>query len=100
MMRCSSTGVRGVHFKDGKFRAVGYHQRQPIYLGTFDKMNDAKKAYDAWKELPKSTERLERRQTDSHKEERASPDMYAIVEGVFRRCYERNKILSLLTEVY
>ena len=90
MIRRSSTGIRGVHFKHGKFRAVGYHNRQPIYLGTFDKMNDAKKAYDVWKESPKPTVRQERRQPDAHREERASPEMYAIVEGVFRRCYEAN----------
>ena len=87
-IRGSSTGVRGVHFKQGKFRAVGYLNREPIYLGTFDRMNEAKKAYDVWKESPKPTVRQERRQTDAHREERSSPEMYAIVEVIFRRLFE------------
>ena len=90
MIRGSSTGIRGVHFKHGKFRAVGYHDRQPIYLGTFDRMDEAKKAYDVWKESPKvkCAPREERRQSDHHKEERASSEIMAIVEEVFGRLFK------------
>lgn len=92
MIRGSSTGVRGVHFKHGKFRAVGYHNRTPIYLGTFDKMDDAKKAYDLWKESPKPNLRQERRATDHHKEERPSVEIMSVIDAVFRRGFESGLI--------
>lgn len=91
MIRGSSTGIRGVHFKQGKFRAVGYHNRQPIYLGTFDRMDEAKKAYDVWKESPKIKIRQERRETDAHKEERSSPEIYALVEEVFCSLFKKSR---------
>lgn len=87
-IRGSSTGIRGVHFKAGKFRAVGYANRVPIYLGTFDRITEAKKAYDEWKSLPKPNVRQEMRYSDHHKEERASPEMYGLVYEALFHCYE------------
>ncbi len=91
-IRGSSTGIRGVHFKAGKFRAVGYHDRQPIYLGTFDRMDEAKKAYDKWKELPKPVVRQEKRPNDHHKNERVSVEIMNIVDSAFLPCIKNSRV--------
>lgn len=85
MSRPNQTGFKGVYKKGDRYCAIGWIDRKGHYLGYFDTIEEASMAYLEWEKNPKINLRPGRHHADTNKEERSSPEMYAIVENVFRK---------------
>ena len=94
MSRPNKTGFKGVYRKGDRFSAIGWVNRRCHYLGQFDTAEEASATYEKWNADPSNKSGTIRRQSDSHKEERSSPEMYEIVDKVFRRLIENDRSRS------
>jgi hypothetical protein len=83
-----NVGVKGITLKGDKFYVRAWNGQKNVYIGNYCTLDKAKQAYDEWPLHPVKKQRQHVKKDKApvtHKEERSSPEIYAIVEQVFKR---------------
>lgn len=88
------TGIKGVSYRGKRFYVNAWNGDKKVYVGTYDTLEEAEKAYLEWGGHPKKKREYipsARSRYEYKRDHLVSDEIIKIVEDVFRRMIESDK---------